>query len=760
MSTRRTTRAGSRAASSVGGTHAVGPEDIPAARTPGRGRPRKSGGSVAGSERANGLPPMAASTSTAYGTNTLALPNYAPRGAPLANDISSVIEGLLEPEPLNRGARPRPVSPQAPVPDIDAPTAQPKSGAPAHIPTMRSRSGPTKRRVPHAFDRNFQNESQLYDNASIMSGSYQQDEFRVSGPSYDEGELNRRTALRGIAEEQQYMRGGAQGWNFLDLGDETSFDFRQVLRSPLSFFKKLGKAFFRLFGDVTKSLFPLLLLGFIIFISWMAYLNSGGPSKHWYGADVSANIKQFIPSQIRHPSRIFAPEDLKDVYRRLDIAESDIVFLKHRSSIDKNALAEIQKILPDFIALDKDYNGKPALPASLWQAMRERIRADPSLIPPPVIMTTGRPSDTSTKSDSHDNEVFNSKQFDRYLESNRAKIQSWAGSEFDVLHQTRLQQLIKDGKIATRENVVELIKQSYRDEAQEVKSELEKVTKALEDKVASLGKQALTAERVKQLANEVVIAQVEAITKANVNKKTVQSLQRMDHFAKRSHSAVIPRLTSPSYRFPHMDFGFIRRSIALVANHPIPLPNPADAALNSWEDIGDCWCSAQQNGNGPTLGVITANYIWPDQVVVEHYPQSGYVNSGLSPLSAPRQMELLVYIPHKPTYLKVKSMSDQIFPEANYRDLESGWVQVGAWSYDAYGHTQQAFPLQIELKEFISEPENNLKNDTSATNKFLVRSKGNHGRGAVPYTCIYRVRLHGDVRPDEETFYTLDSSKT
>ncbi|KAF7860437.1 hypothetical protein EAF04_008563 [Stromatinia cepivora] len=755
MSTRRTTRAGSRAASSVGGAHAVGPEDIPAARTPGRGRPRKSGGSVAGSERSTGLPPMAASTSTAYGTNTLALPNYAPRGAPLANDISSVIEGLLEPEPFNRGTRPRPSSPQAPVPDIDAPAAHPIPGAPAHIPTMRSRSGPTKRRVPpQTVDRNFQNESHLYDNASIMSGSYQQDEFRVSGPCYDEGEINRRTALRDIAEEQQYMRGGAQGWGFSDLGDGTTFDFRQVLRSPLNLFKK-----FSLFGDITKSLLPLLLLGSVLFISWIVFLNSGGPSKHWYGSDISANIKQFIPSQIRHPSRIFATEDLKDVYRRLDIAESDITFLKHRSTIDKNALAEIQKILPDFIALDKDSQGKPTLPANLWQAMREKIRADPSLIPTHVHRTPERPSDPSTKSDIRNNEVFNSKQFDRYLESNRAKIQSWAGSEFDVLHQTRLQQLIKDGKIATKENVVELIKKSYRDEAREVKSELQKVTKVLEDKVASLGKQALTVEQVKELANEVVIAQVEAISKANVNRKTAQSLQRMDHFAKRSHSAIIPRLTSPSYRFPHMDFGFIRRSIALLASHPIPLPNPADAALTSWEDIGDCWCSPQQNGNGPTLGVITANHIWPDQVVVEHYPQSGYVSSGLSPLSAPKPMELLVYISHKPTYLKVKSQSDQIFPEANYRDLESGWVQVGAWSFDAFGFSQQAFPLQIDLKDFITEPENNLKNDTSATNKFLIRVKGNHGRGAVPYTCLYRIRLHGDVQPDEETFYTLVASK-
>lgn len=117
MSTRRSTRAGSRAASSVNGVYAVGPEDIPS-RTPGRGRPKKSGGSTAGSERGSAsLPSMAATNSTSYGTNTLALPNYSPRGAPLANDISTVIEGLLEPEPVRKGSRLRPDSPQEPVPD-------------------------------------------------------------------------------------------------------------------------------------------------------------------------------------------------------------------------------------------------------------------------------------------------------------------------------------------------------------------------------------------------------------------------------------------------------------------------------------------------------------------------------------------------------------------------------------------------------------------------------------------------------------------
>ncbi|KAI9649879.1 hypothetical protein NHQ30_002461 [Ciborinia camelliae] len=774
MSTIRTTRAGSRAASSVGGAHAVGPEDIPVSRTPGRGRPRKAAGSVAGSERGTGLPPMAASTSTSYGTNTLALPNYGPRSAPLANDISSVIERLLEPEPLYKGTRLRQDSQAAePVPDVDAPAVRPILGAPAHTPSMRSRSGPVKRRVaaPQSVDRNFQNESQLFDNASIVSTSYQQDDsLGFSGPSLDGGEQNRRVALRDIIEEQQSIRGGAEDGTFLDLGEGTTFDFREFLISPLHFFQKLAKGFFGLLGKPTESsllLFACGLIAFIIvatfitlFISWIVYLNSGGPGLHWYGSDVSANIAQFLPTGIRQPFQAFAPSELRPLLRRLDTAESDIKLLKYNSKIHENAIAEIKRILPNFVALDKDKYGKPILPANLWQAMREKIRADTSLIPtsspagPPPSDSKPPPSDSKpppsdSKSDTRNHEVYNSKDFDRYLESNKIKIQQWAGSEFDVLHQARLQQLIKDGKIASKDDVIELIKKRWAESPGEISSELRKLTKDLEERVANLGKKALTAEQVKALAQDVVRAQIEAISQANVDNKADQPIRQMDYFAKRSHSAIIPRLTSPSYRFPHMDVNFIHRSLAYWANHPVPLPNPAHAALTPWEDIGDCWCSPQHNGNGPTLGILTSYSVWPEEVVVEHFPQSGYAKTGISPLAVPKQMELLAFIPDKPTYLRVSTLANETFDEDKHEGLGFGWIKLAEWTYDIDGPINQAFHVQVNLKDFSMEKPANITKDPSATNKFIIRSKSNYGKGAVPYTCLYRVKLHGEVDPAE-----------
>lgn len=218
MSTRRTTRAGSRTASSTG-ARSVGPEDIPPTpqhRAP--GRPRKIGGR---SKAGDDLAPISGSgaASTAYGINTIRRPAATEQGAPLANDISNVINGLLEPTIPSRAPS-------------EIPALTP--GGPGTPAAARTRAGSRRRDIfEDARDRSFQNESGIYDNASINSsfdGHYQ----RFSGPA-DLGEVRRREALQIIAEEQQqHLRGGQGGYGFGDEFDEpenvTSF-LKLLLRS-------------------------------------------------------------------------------------------------------------------------------------------------------------------------------------------------------------------------------------------------------------------------------------------------------------------------------------------------------------------------------------------------------------------------------------------------------------------------------------------------------------------------------------------------
>jgi hypothetical protein len=96
MSTRRSTRAASRQASSVGAAPAIGSADIPSSPPPRRTARRAGGGP---------LPTVALRPSTAYGTNTLPQPSR--MSGPLVSDqVTDVLNNLLNPNPLNLAPKP------------------------------------------------------------------------------------------------------------------------------------------------------------------------------------------------------------------------------------------------------------------------------------------------------------------------------------------------------------------------------------------------------------------------------------------------------------------------------------------------------------------------------------------------------------------------------------------------------------------------------------------------------------------------------
>lgn len=165
---------------------------------------------------------------------------------------------------------------------------------------------------------------------------------------------------------------------------------------------------------------------------------------------------------------------------------------------------------------------------------------------------------------------------------------------------------------------------------------------------------------------------------------------------------------------------------------PIPVPNPPEFALSRWEEHGECWCSPLNSNEGlwPTLGVIVSNDIYPDQVVVEHIPMT----ASLEPGSAPKEMELWVYIEDPVTRAAIESRTMDFFhTEKDPRNL----VQIGSWTYDTESMQDiQSFPLQIDLKMFEGR---------SYTNNLVVRVTSNWGGDRVNYACLYRVRVNGKV---------------
>jgi hypothetical protein len=290
-----------------------------------------------------------------------------------------------------------------------------------------------------------------------------------------------------------------------------------------------------------------------------------------------------------------------------------------------------------------------------------------------------------------------------------------------------------------------MIRQNWDENRKEVNLEISQLTKKLENASRQIQKlhhnpAGPTVKEVKAIAEDVVRkllphAQLEALARSNLQQTVNYGLSRVNHFSKGTGAVIDPHLTSPNYIFPSQDVWFPDRWMRAVIGNAIPAPRPPETALTKWDEHGDCWCSPSKDsdGFGPSLGVLMASKIYPDQVVVEHISPSAAIEPG----AAPREMELLAYIEDMDLYNSFKAMSDDIFgaePDSEIQDAY-GFVRIASFTYDIeWNQNVQAFPVQLDMKAL-----------GASTNKIIVRSKSNWGGQNVGYTCIYRVRLHGEI---------------
>lgn len=473
-------------------------------------------------------------------------------------------------------------------------------------------------------------------------------------------------------------------------------------------------------------------------------------SIRWYGkSDLKHNLGQFIPDPIAHPISYFNSDEVKDLQNRLTDAEYDIKYLKQRSDIDTKAISRLESILPDFVACKKDKYGDLQIPEDFWQALSDKIRSDNSLFQQAVGKIDGTTSSKpgiSYKEVERVVEKSAGRLWDKFLNVNRGKITSWSGEEFDRKFPQKMKDFLHSSSIASKKEFLDLIRKNWDDTQKEIKSEVGKLTKELDRTTRQISKlehnpAGHTKEELKNIAQDVFhkllpSAQLEALSKANMGINTNYGLSRVNYFSHGTGAVVNPYVTSPSYVFPGLNVNLFKRALSWVFLRPTPVPNPPDMALNRWEEHGDCWCSPSMNeeGWGPSIGVVSGASIYADQVVVEHIPPT----ASLEPGAAPREMELLMYMDHFDTYNNIRSMSMDIFEDGT-GELQHPYpyVKIATWTYDSESsQSVQAFPVQIDVKSFGAN---------AHSNRFIVRAKNNWGGASVGYICFYRLRLHGEA---------------
>lgn len=406
--------------------------------------------------------------------------------------------------------------------------------------------------------------------------------------------------------------------------------------------------------------------------------------------------------------------------------------------MDSEAIKKIEKALPDFVAVKKDQKGNLQIPKEFWQALRDKIRTDDDLIPSPVGPISGKPS-AGAQISSKEFDKKAGKLWEKFLSDNRAKIAAWSASDVDK----RFPDLFKKNILASKAEIVDMVHRNWKANQDELRKELASLSKQLEkanqqimklqDEPASMNRDELKAIIKSQIKSIIPIGQLEALAKLNIKGNINYGLTKVNYFSRGTGAVVSVPVTSPNYVFPSMDKWFFQKATQWAIGNPIPIANPPEAALKSWEEHGDCWCAPanDKDGRGPTLGVIMGSKIYPEEVVVEHISPS----ASLEPGAAPREMELLANLGDFDLYDALLKVSENLFPEESKNDgYNFNYVRIATWTYDIESEDNiQAFPIQLDLKSY-----------GISTDKLVVRSKNNWGGGKVDYTCLYRIRVHGE----------------
>ncbi|KAH8678715.1 hypothetical protein BGZ60DRAFT_249419 [Tricladium varicosporioides] len=749
MATRRSARATSRPVSSIASS--ANPDGLSSPRVTTR---------RAGSAQ---LPAVNVRSSTAYGTNTVpALMTRAPQ--PQTQQLNDYLGNILDPvreeestitvKPKGRqkkapsiaqNAADSPDLPKLPTRKVRKSTATRAQASSSQFEATPQRNGND---IDADADRTFTVESNVFSGAAFDTSSIsqpspvahiQQLKPATNGrPAVPQTQIQQQPQIS--SQRMSSIPQDATGRNrrLSEVGQPViGLTYDEFVATHLS---KLNRAW-KHAKKIFRKYWPWILAAMVTFLAYFGRGSSRNAEElpyQSYGFDLRHNIGQFIPNWVAHPLESFSPDIVQNLQSGLRTSDYKIAILRKQADIDSEAIKKIEKALPDFVATKKDPKGNLQIPKEFWQALRDKIRTDGDLIPSVVGPISGKPS-AGAQISLKEFDRKAGKLWEKFLADNRAKIAAWSASDIDK----RFPDLFKKNILASKAEIIDMIHRNWKDNQDELRKELASVSKQLEkanqqimklqDEPASMNKDELKAIIKGQIKSIIPVGQLEALAKLNIKGNINYGLTKVNYFSRGTGAVVNIPVTSPNYVFPSMNKWFFQKATQWAIGNPIPIANPPEAALKSWEEHGDCWCAPanDKDGRGPALGVIMGSKIYPEEVVVEHISPG----ASLEPGAAPREMELLANIGDFSTYDALIKMSEDLFPEESNSDgYNFNYVRIATWTYDIESEDNiQAFPIQLDLKSY-----------GISTDKLVVRSKNNWGGGKVDYTCLYRVRIHGE----------------
>lgn len=222
---------------------------------------------------------------------------------------------------------------------------------------------------------------------------------------------------------------------------------------------------------------------------------------------------------------------------------------------------------------------------------------------------------------------------------------------------------------------------------------------------------------------------------------TAKPIHRVNFFSTGLGAVIDPYLTSPTKQKPT---SFLQRRAINLLGLGLRKPLPPVAALEPWDDIGDCWCAPSGKGKAQ-LAVLLPRTIYPTGITIEHIPSGATLDIA----AAPKDMELWAQIPNEEAR---EAVGDAAFPLLGTEDerdildnsLDRTYVRIGKWKYNIHAPNHvQTFAMAVDMHHF-----------NAMVAKVVVRAKTNWG--GRDYTCLYRVRMHGKLADGMEDDIPLE----
>jgi len=460
------------------------------------------------------------------------------------------------------------------------------------------------------------------------------------------------------------------------------------------------------------------------------------------------------------PSQLWESDLAKMYQQELRQLKQEIVQLKPHKQLDSTTIEKLQEILPDLVLCKKDKQNKLQIPDDFWAALQDKIRNDDTLFEKDADSQETSKSGLSIKEVQRisqgvaENVVKKSdKIWEKFLDNNRVRITQWQEAAIfakngkaynsDVLEQREFIGKIKENWESNEEAHRVLQKQVEFINNHSLTAVYRRLNKVEHDLVTTDQLNAAVSDQIRRMVSA---TQLDALSKANNKQISDRGLNRVNFFSKGTGARVIPYLTAPNFVFPSMRINWFKKTALEWTLGPVAKPMGPEAALERWEEHGDCWCAPSKNtdgpneGLGPSIGVAMGREITPDQVIVEHITPG----ASLEPGATPRNMELYAEILDPLAQEEAEHRSTEMFrgyhDETSYFKPPRNFVLLGVWYYDAtLLQTAQSFSLQVDLSTIKD----------AYTNKIIVHARDNWGAKKVPYTCMYRIRVMGEVKKNK-----------